>query len=101
MIAHLDVIMSLAQVSVHAPTAYVRPRMHALGTGSTILRDSRHPCIETQDDVSFIPNDVSLVRGSSEFLIITGANMGGKSTYIRQVGMITLMAQIGMYISGL
>jgi DNA mismatch repair protein MSH2 len=74
-IAELDVLASFAQVSCHAPTPYVRPTMHAMGTGNTVLKDARHPSIEMQDDVSFICNDVELRRGVSEFLIITGANM--------------------------
>lgn len=68
-LAHLDVIVSFAHCSVHAPTSYVRPKIHPRGQGNTILKEARHPCMEMQDDIQFITNDVTLTRGSSEFLI--------------------------------
>lgn len=76
---------SLAHVAINAPISYVKPKVLEKGVGNLILKDSRHPCIETLPDVNFIPNDVELVRNTSEFQIITGANTGGKSVYLRQV----------------
>lgn len=97
-IGHMDVIVSFAHCSVHAPIPYTRPKVHPRGTGNTILKEARHPCLEMQDNVQFITNDVILKHESSEFLIITGPNMGGKSTYIRQIGVIALMAQVGCFV---
>eukprot|EP00954_Amorphochlora_amoebiformis_P006135 480191-Amorphochlora_amoeboformis.AAC.1 len=97
-IARLDVFISMAHVSVNAPEPYCRPKILPCTEGVLRMKACRHPCIETQDFVDFIPNDVDMKRGSSNCQIITGPNMGGKSTYIRQVGVAVLLAQIGCFV---
>ncbi|KAJ8630988.1 hypothetical protein MRB53_024311 [Persea americana] len=101
-LSEMDVLLSFADLSTSCPTPYIRPDITHSDKGDIILEGSRHPCVEAQDGVNFIPNDCSLVRGKSLFQIITGPNMGGKSTFIRQVGVNVLMAQVGCWrLSGL
>ncbi|KAM0903197.1 hypothetical protein ACQ4PT_018819 [Festuca glaucescens] len=97
-ISELDVLQSFADLATSCPVPYVRPDITTSEEGDIVLQGSRHPCLEAQDGVSFIPNDCTLVRGKSWFQIITGPNMGGKSTFIRQVGVNILMAQVGSFV---
>ncbi|KDP20084.1 hypothetical protein JCGZ_05853 [Jatropha curcas] len=98
LLAELDVLLSFADLASSCPTPYTRPDITPSDVGDIILEGSRHPCVEAQDWVNFIPNDCKLVRGKSWFQIITGPNMGGKSTFIRQVGVNILMAQVGSFV---
>lgn len=94
-IAQLDVLVSFAQVS--RSNDYVRPQVNL--SGRILLRDSRHPVVEALNrSVPFVPNDAQLDMNENRIAIITGPNMAGKSTYMRQVAIITLMAQIGCFV---
>ena len=94
-LAEIDVYLSLAEVA--AQHNYCRPR---LDDGEDIhIVAGRHPVIEqAQVETPFIPNDTQLSTADAQILIITGPNMAGKSTYLRQVALIVLMAQIGSYV---
>ncbi|GLC60185.1 hypothetical protein PLESTB_001582900 [Pleodorina starrii] len=98
LLAELDVLLAFAEAAVVAPVPYVRPEMLGPDEGILELRECRHPNVEVQDGVSFIANDCVMQRGESWFQIITGPNMGGKSTYIRQVGVSVLLAQVGCFV---
>nr|WCZ58772.1 DNA mismatch repair protein MSH2 [Seculamonas ecuadoriensis] len=97
-LSDLDVLLSFAESTVSAPVAYVRPTIAPIHSGFIELHDARHPCLEVQEGVTFIPNDAVLKRGESNFVIVSGPNMGGKSTYIRSIGVVVLMAQIGCFV---
>ncbi len=93
-VAMLDVLTSFAQVSVY--NNYVRPVVNL--DGKIILKESRHPVVETLLDSPFVPNDVILDNDDNRVCIITGPNMAGKSTYMRQIALIVIMAQIGCFV---
>lgn len=98
LIAELDIFVSFAQVALSSQADYVRPILHPIGSGIIKIKESRHPCLEVQDGVNFIPNDAEFVQNERTFMVLTGPNMGGKSTYARQVGILILMAQLGCYV---
>ena len=94
-VAATDVLCSLASVAVQQ--GYCRPEI-SLGNEISIT-DGRHPVVEvTLKDSLFVPNDTDLGRTDHQVSIITGPNMAGKSTYMRQVALIVLMAQIGSFV---
>ncbi|CAH1102281.1 unnamed protein product, partial [Psylliodes chrysocephalus] len=94
-IATVDVLTSFAVAAISARIPYVKPKLHKEGSGILKLKQIRHPCLEAQDSVSFIPNDVTFNAEEKLLYVITGPNMCGKSTYIRSVGICVLMAHIG------
>jgi len=96
--SEIDVLASFAEVAVSAPIPFVRPIMHEKNSDTIHLENSRHPNVEAQDNVRFIANTCSMKKGESWFQIITGPNMGGKSTFIRQVGVCVLLAQVGSFV---
>ncbi|EGZ29796.1 hypothetical protein PHYSODRAFT_261139 [Phytophthora sojae] len=96
-LAELDVLLGFAHAACHAGSGYCRPTLEQDGD-CIVLTSARHPCVELQDSVDFIPNDYNFEREKSRFQLVTGPNMGGKSTYIRQLGTIAVMAQIGSFV---
>uniref|UniRef100_A0AAV1UNB2 DNA mismatch repair proteins mutS family domain-containing protein n=1 Tax=Peronospora matthiolae TaxID=2874970 RepID=A0AAV1UNB2_9STRA len=96
-LAELDVLLGFAHAACHAGSGYCRPMLDPDGD-CIVLTGARHPCVELQDGVDFIPNDYAFDRDTSRFQLVTGPNMGGKSTYIRQLGTIAVMAQIGSFV---
>ncbi len=91
----LDALLSLARVAV--ANHYVRPEITEDGTLDIV--EGRHPVVEqTMQDGGFVPNDTHMNGDGQRMLIITGPNMAGKSTYMRQVALISLMAHIGCFV---
>lgn len=94
-IARLDVLCSLANVA--SDNRYCKPDINVKGVLE--LKESRHPVVEQLlKDTPFVPNDALLDKGDNRTAIITGPNMAGKSTYMRQVALIVLMAQMGSFV---
>ncbi|XP_063826756.1 DNA mismatch repair protein Msh2 isoform X2 [Ostrinia nubilalis] len=93
-LARLDVLVSFAVAASTAPYPYCRPVLTE-SLDELVLKDVRHPCLEVQEGVSYIPNDVVFKRGECIMHIVTGANMGGKSTWMRSCGVSILMAHAG------
>ncbi len=92
--ATLDALCALAEAA--ARHNYVCPTLH---DGDEIeIKSGRHPIVEAFIRTSFIPNDIRLNNSTDRLLIITGANMGGKSTILRQIALIQIMAQIGSFV---
>ena len=96
-IAQLDVLTSLAKLA--ADRGYSRPEFNS--TGELLIVGGRHPVLEEllrQKGERFVPNDLCFEPGRQQLLLITGPNMGGKSTYLRQAALIVLLAQMGSFV---
>lgn len=93
-ISELDILTSLAKTAIS--NNYTKPEIN--DSDCLEIIDGRHPVIEKLTSESFIPNNTSLDLANNQILLITGPNMAGKSTYLRQVALIAVMAQLGSYV---
>ena len=94
-LAALDVFVALAKVA--AEQVYCRPVVR--DNADMLIKEGRHPVVERMDpNEPFVPNDLELKAGERQVLLITGPNMAGKSTYLRQNALIAIMAQIGSFV---
>jgi DNA mismatch repair protein MutS len=94
-LANIDVLSSLAEVAVRY--SYVRPELTE--DNRVNISQGRHPVVERSlSDSSFVPNDTCLSSDNAQLIVLTGPNMSGKSTYLRQVALIMLLAQIGSFV---
>jgi DNA mismatch repair protein MutS len=94
-LAGLDVLAALAETA--AVNNYTKPLMH--GGDELSASDARHPVVERHVADAFVPNDVTLDAVTQQLIILTGPNMGGKSTYLRQCALLCLMAQAGSFVA--
>jgi DNA mismatch repair protein MutS len=94
-LSQLDVLAALAEVA--AIRQYCRPRLDASDT--LAITEGRHPILEvTYRDERFVPNDTFLDRDTQQIILLTGPNMAGKSTYMRQVALLVILAQMGSFV---
>jgi DNA mismatch repair protein MutS len=93
-LACLDVLAGLAETA--AVYDYTKPHVH--DGDELLITEGRHPVVERQATHAFVPNDVLLNAATHQVILLTGPNMGGKSTYLRQTALIVLMAQIGSFV---
>jgi DNA mismatch repair protein MutS len=93
-LAHIDALTGLAQIA--SERAYVRP--HFVATSTLDIVDGRHPVVEALLGSSFVPNDLHLHENDDRFMVLTGPNMGGKSTFLRQAALLVILAQIGSFV---
>lgn len=96
-LASLDVLSSFARVVLTAPCTFVRPEVESEGNKFHI-EGASHILVVANSDKSFVANDLDMERESCRLHIITGPNMGGKSTYIRSIALIAMMNQIGSFV---
>ncbi len=94
-LAEVDVFLSLAEVAVRY--GYVKPELNT--DNAITIRGGRHPVVERSLGTdAFIPNDTYLCNDDAQIIILTGPNMSGKSTYLKQVALIVLLAQVGSFV---
>ncbi|MEK7757331.1 MAG: DNA mismatch repair protein MutS, partial [Planctomycetota bacterium] len=93
-LGRLDCVAGLAELAVER--RYVRPTM--MDDGRLEIREGRHPVLDQTLGDAFVPNDALMIGAEARVFVITGPNMAGKSTYIRQVALLTLLAQVGSFV---